>query len=259
MGKFLLPFHEGSHTIHTFSPTSIVLASLAMGVVLSVQTQVSMVLWLVGLILLIGTATRTRWRTVLLLAARFEAVILFWIILLPFIFGSTVVYSLPAPWGQLSIYQEGLELGLLIGLRILAIMTLFIAALSHLSLSEFIGALRTLRFPSSVLGSLLIMLRYIPLFIEERHRMQEAQQLRGFAHGERRGRVQSLGFLVGSTIDRAMVRSAVVYESMTLRGFGRGMVVFGAGLRMNDLLLFFGLVTLVFVVLNLQTLAVILQ
>lgn len=230
-----------------------------MAAVLSVQTQVPMVFWSIGLVLFIGVVTGTRWKTVLALAARFEIIILFWIILLPFLFGSTVIYSLPAPWGRLLVFQEGLELGVLIGLRIFAIVTLFMIVLSHLSLAEFIGALRTLRVPSSVLGSLLIMLRYIPLFIEERHRMHDAQQLRGLAQGERRERVQSLGFLVGSTIDRAMVRSNVVYESMTLRGFGRGMAVVGAGVRKNDFLLFFGLVILILVLLNWQMLAVMLQ
>jgi len=259
MGKFLLPFREGFHAVRAFSPTSIVVTSFAMGVVLSVQTQVPILLLLVGLILLIGAVAGTRWRTVLSFAARFEIVILFWVLLLPFFFGSTVIFTVPLPWGQLLAYREGLELGILICLRILAIVTLFVAALSHLSLAEFIGALKTLRVPSSVLGSLLIMLRYIPLFIEERHRMQEAQRLRGFAQGERRERIQSLGFLVGSTIDRAMVRSTVVYESMTLRGLGRGMIAVGAGVRKNDVLLFLGLVILVYVLLNWQTLAVILQ
>ncbi len=257
MGKFLLPFREGHDTIRAFSPTSILVASLIIGVILSVQAQVSMVLWLIGLILLIGTASKTRWMIVLSLAARFEIVILFWVLLLPFLFGSTIIYSLAVPWGQLLLYQEGLELGVLIGLRILAIITLFIGALSHLSLVEFIGALRTLKVSSSMLGSLLIMLRYVPLFVEERHRMQEAQQLRGSAQGERR--VQSLGLLVGSIIDRAMVRSTAVYESMILRGFGRGMVVVGAGVRKNDLLLFFGIVILVIVLVNWQTLVVTLQ
>ncbi len=258
MGKFLLPFREGRHTSITFSPTAILIASFIMGVILAVQTQVLILFSLIILILIIGTVTRTRWRVVLSLAARFEIVVLFWILLLPFFYGTSVIYSATMPWGPLFAYQEGLDLGLLIGLRIIGLITLFLAALSHMSLGEFIGALRTLRVPSSVLGSLLIMLRYIPLFIEERQRMQEAQQLRGFERGERKDRIQSLGFLVGSTIDRAMDRSIVVYESMALRGFGRGLVVTGAGLKRNDILLGFGLAALVFILINWQILVVLL-
>jgi energy-coupling factor transporter transmembrane protein EcfT len=103
------------------------------------------------------------------------------------------------------------------------------------------------------------MLRYIPLFVEERHRMQEAQQLRGFERGERIDRIRSLGFLVGSTIDRAMDRSIHVYESMTLRGFGRGMFVVGAGVKRSDILLFLGLILLLLVLFNWQILAELIQ
>jgi cobalt/nickel transport system permease protein len=259
MDMFLLPFREGHHTTTTFSPTAIVVASFLMGVILAVQTQILFVLLLIILILLVGTIAGTRWHMVLSLAARFEIVILFWIILLPFFYGSTVIYTLAMPWGQVSAFREGLDLGILISLRIIGLVTLFLAALSHLSLGEFIGALRTLRIPSAVLGSLLIMLRYIPLFIEERRQMQEAQRLRGFERGERMNRIRSLGYLVGSTIDRAMDRSIVVYESMTLRGFGRGPVVSGAGLRRNDALLGIGIVALVLILLSWPILVVLLS
>lgn len=259
MGKFLLPFREGRHASITFSPTAIVVAAFIMGVIFAIQTQVLVVLSLIILILFIGTVARTRWRVVLSLAARFEIVILFWIFLLPFFHGNSVIYTFNLPWGELLAYREGLDLGILIGLRIFGLITLFLAAFSHMSLGEFIGALRTLRIPSSVLGSLLIMLRYIPLFIEERHRMHEAQQLRGFEQGERMDRIRSLGFLVGSTIDRAMSRSIVVYESMTLRGFGRGIEITGAGLRRNDAFLAFGLAVLVFLLINWYSLVVLLS
>jgi energy-coupling factor transporter transmembrane protein EcfT len=259
MGKFLLPFREGRHTSITFSPTAIVVAAFITGGIFAIQTHVLVVLSLIILIFFIGTAARTRWRVVLSLAARFEIVILFWIFLLPFFYGNSVIYTFNLPWGELHAYREGLDFGILIGLRIFGLITLFLAAFSHMSLGEFIGALRTLRIPSSVLGSLLIMLRYIPLFIEERHRMHEAQKLRGFEQGERMDRIRSLGFLVGSTIDRAMDRSIVVYESMTLRGFGRGIVVTGTGLRRNDALLAAGLVILMLFLIYLQSLVVLIS
>jgi cobalt/nickel transport system permease protein len=227
-----------------------------MGILLSIQTQLMSLLGLIGLVLIVGTLAGTRWRVVFSLAARFEVVILFWVLLLPFFFGSTIILSFSLPWGQLVAYQEGLEFGVLIGFRIFGLVTMFLAALSHMSLAEFIGALRTLKIPASVLGSLLIMLRYIPLFVEERERMQEAQQLRGFAKGERWERIRSLGFLVGSIIDRAMERSIMVYESMTLRGFGKGMFIVGVRPKRNDLLLFLSLVILTLFLFDQQILEV---
>jgi cobalt/nickel transport system permease protein len=256
MGKFLLPFREGRISTSRFSPTSIFASSIIMGILLSIQTQLMILLGLIGLVLLFGTLARTRWRVVFSLAARFEIVILFWVLLLPFFYGSTVILSISEPWGHLIAYQEGLEFGILIGFRIFGLITMFLAALSHMSLAEFIGALRTLKIPTFVLGSLMIMLRYIPLFVEERQRMQEAQQLRGFEKGERLGRIRSLGYLVGSIIDRAMDRSISVYESMTLRGFGHGMFIVGVKPKRNDFLLFLSLVILILILFNQQILGV---
>jgi cobalt/nickel transport system permease protein len=257
MGKFLLPFNEGRTTVVRFSPVSILVSSFITGIILSIQTEITVLLSLIGLIALIGSLAGTRWKVVFSLAARFEIVILFWILLLPFVYGSTILFSLSVPWGLLTAYQEGINLGLLIGIRIFGLITMFLAALSHLTLADFIGALKTLRIPTSVLGSLLIMLRYIPLFVEERHRMQEAQKLRGFEKGERMGRIRSLGFLVGSIIDRAMERSVLVYESMTLRGFGHGMFIAGANPKRNDIVLFVGLTILILFLFNQQILGVI--
>ena len=259
MGKFLLPFKEGRSSDSRFSPTSIFASSIIMGILLSIQTQLMTLLGLIGLVLFFGTLARTRWRVVFSLAARFEIVILFWVLLLPFFYGSTVILSLSVHWGHLIAYQEGLEFGILIGFRIFGLITLFLAAFSHMSLAEFIGTLRTLKIPAFVLGSLMIMLRYIPLFVEERQRMQEAQLLRGFEKGERSGRIRSLGYLVGSIIDRAMDRSISVYESMTLRGFGHGMFIVGVKPKRNDFLLFLSLAILILILLNQQILGVFFQ
>ena len=64
--------------------------------------------------------------------------------------------------------------------------------------------------------------------------MQEAQLLRGYERGKRWERIKSLGYLIGSTIDRAMDRSISVYEAMTLRGFGKGISFHGVGFRRLD-------------------------
>ncbi len=259
MGKFLLPFTEGRTSNRTFSPTSIFASAFILAILLSIQTNLELLLGLIGIIFIVGTIAHTRWKDVLSIATKFEIVILFWILLLPFFYGTTILFSFPAPWGVLIAYSEGLYLGLLIGFRIFGIVTLFLAALSHMSLAEFIGALKTLRIPTTILGSLLIMLRYIPLFLEERDRMQEAQQLRGFHRGRRTNQISSLGFLVGSIIDRAMDRSVTVYESMTLRGFGHGMYIIGVGPKRKDAILFFGLILLVFFLFQQQILGVFLK
>ncbi len=237
MATFLLPFSEGRANLQRFSPTAVLLSAIGLGVFVAIQADPFVVLTTLLLIFMGGLIARTRWRVVLSLAARFELLILFWMFLMPFLYGETVLVSITLPWGSLNAYQEGLTFGILIGLRMMTMVILFVTILSHMSLTEFIGALRTLHIPTSILGSLLIMLRYIPLFMSERKRMQEAQQLRGFSRGTRFEQIKSLGYLVGTTISRSFDRSATVYEAMSLRGFGKGIMVSGTGFRLSDVLL----------------------
>jgi cobalt/nickel transport system permease protein len=235
--KFLLPFDEGKQSRGFFSSTGMIVTAIALAILISLQSSLAVVITIIGLVLVTGWFSGTRWGSVLSLAAKFEIIILFWVFFEPFLYGSTVIYTIHLPWGQIHAYSEGLYLGFLLGSRMFAILLTFLATLSHITLSEFIGALRTLKVPSSILGSLLIMFRYVPLFMEERSRMQDAQSLRGFSRGRRFERIRSLGYLVGTSINRSFDRSVTAYESMALRGFGKGMVVSGAGLKRSDALL----------------------
>ena len=235
--KFLLPFDEGKGTATVFSPTGMILSAVAIAILISIQSVLSVVLTIILMILIGGWIAGTGWRRVISLAAKFEVIILFWIIFEPFLYGSTVIFSINLPWGSLNAYSEGLYLGFLLGARMFAILLTFLATLSHMTLSDFIGALRSLRIPVSILGSMLIMFRYIPLFMEERSRMQEAQMLRGFNKGQRFERIKSSGYLVGATISRSFDRSVTAYEAMSLRGFGKGTFVSGAGFKRADVVL----------------------
>jgi energy-coupling factor transporter transmembrane protein EcfT len=244
MTKFLLPFQQDDMKTGPFSSTSILISTFAVALMIAVQADPLVVLAAIFMVLLTGLIAGTRWRTVLSLAAKFELVVLFWIFFVPFLYGNTVVTTLNLPTGPVYIYQEGIEFGVLIGLRMMSLILLFLIALSQMTLTGFMGALRTLRVPSSILGSLLIMLRYVPLFIEERKRMQDAQSLRGLERGTRGNRIRSLGFMVGSNIDRAFDRSISVYESMKLRGFGGKMVLRGGGFKKLDAILLVVLILL---------------
>ncbi len=220
-----------------FSPTSILISTFAVALMIAIQMNPMVVLAAIFMVLIGGLIAGTRWRTVLSLAAKFELAILFWVFFVPFLYGETILTTLNLPTGPVNIYQEGIDFGILIGLRMMSLILLFLIALSQMTLTGFMGALRTLRVPNSILGSLLIMLRYVPLFIEERKRMHDAQSLRGFERGTRGNRILSLGFMVGSSIDRAFDRSISVYESMKLRGFGGKVVLRGGGFKKLDTVL----------------------
>ncbi|MGQ4910832.1 MAG: energy-coupling factor transporter transmembrane component T family protein [Candidatus Thorarchaeota archaeon] len=233
----MLPFADGQQSSRVFSPTALLISALVVAGLVSMQTSLMSVLAILTLVLLAGLVSGARWKRVLSLAARFEVLILFWMLLEPFLYGSTVILTIESPWGSLNVYSEGVYLGALLGARMFTILLIFLGVLSHMTLNDFIGALRTLRLPVTILGSMIIMLRYIPLFIEERSRMRDAQALRGYERGRRREQVRSLGNLVGTSISRSFGRSVRVYEAMSLRGFGKGMMVRGIGFRRRDLVL----------------------
>ncbi len=234
MSRFLLPFTERPDTQGAFSPAGKLLMAAGTGLVITAQAQPLTVAILLALIIAGAVVTHTRWRTVLDLALRFETIVVAWILIEPFIYGQTVIARLTIPFGSLPIFAEGLEVGLLLGLRMMTLLLLFLIVLSHMTLSEFVDGLRTLHVPFVIVSSLMVMLRYIPLFMEERNRLQEAQTLRGFHRGTRVERISSLGYLVGTIIDRALDRSVAVYESMTLKGLGLGGGAHGSGLRRAD-------------------------
>jgi len=237
VSRFLLPFAEGHAREAAFSPTAMLLSSVVVGVLISVQTDLLVLVGLMATITGGGVLARTRWRTVWSLAARFEAFVLFWVFAEPFLYGTTTLAVIQSPLGPLPVYLEGLTFGVMLGFRMLLLLLLFMGTLSHMSFTEFVGALRTLRFPVNIVGSVLIMLRYIPQFVDEKRNMHEAEVLRGLERGRRWDRIRSMGYLIGSTMDRAFDRSISVYNSMTLRGFGRGALVKGRGFKRNDALL----------------------
>jgi cobalt/nickel transport system permease protein len=144
-GKFLLPFAEGKRSPAPFSPAGMMVAAIALAVVVTIQTSILTLTILVVMILGTGIMSGTRWRRVISMAAKFELIILFWLVLEPFLYGSTVILTLQFPWGPVYAYWEGLMLGLAIGLRMFAILLAFLATLSHMTLSEFIGATSLVR------------------------------------------------------------------------------------------------------------------
>lgn len=237
LNDFLLPFVEGRKASGVFSPKAMIIASVATAILVSIQTNLRIVLLLGFLIVACGVASRTRWRPVISLAARFEVLVLFWVVMVPFMYGSTVLATISLPFGRFQIYLEGLTLGFMLTLRMSLIVLLFVGTLSHMALSDFVGAMYGLRLPMPVIGSLLIMLRYVPQLVNERRVMHESQLLRGLGGAARSVQIRSVGFLIGTTIDRGFDRSTVVYDSMVLRGLGKQFRPSGTGFHRSDTLL----------------------
>ncbi len=78
-------------------------------------------------------------------------------------------------------------------------------------------ALRLLHIPEEIVTVILLMHRYLMVFIKEVERLQQAYRLR--APGQRGLKFKTWGSFVGLLLLRTMDRAEEVYESMKLRGF----------------------------------------
>ena len=100
-------------------------------------------------------------------------------IFVPFYVGNTVFFqfNLGIP---LNIYVEGLAYALTLFFRIIGAAFVFLTFFTSLTYSEFIEALTKLRaIPSFFVGSIIIMLHYIPILARSNRKVLEAQDLRG--------------------------------------------------------------------------------
>lgn len=104
--------------------------------------------------------------------------------------------------------------------RIVGAAFTFLTFFSSLTYSEFIDALTRIRIiPSFIVGSIVIMLHYIPILAISNKRVLDAQELRGKNIATYWQRVRTHGFIMGKNLVNNMERSEKLYESLKLRGF----------------------------------------
>ncbi len=137
-------------------------------------------------------------------------------IFIPFYVGDTIYYSLNF---NIKIYQEGLYLAILILLRVFGALFVFMSFFSTLTYSEFIAALTKLRIPSVLVGSLIIMLHYIPILVGSNKKILEAQEIRGKKVTSYWEKLKTHAYIMGKSIIMNMERSEKLYDSLKMRGF----------------------------------------
>lgn len=92
------------------------------------------------------------------------------------------------------------------------------------SMDDLCRTLRKLRVPAVLVTVIMLIYRYLSVFMEEIGRMRAAYSLR--APGQKGIHFKVWGPMVGMLLLRSMDRSETVYGSMTLRGF-QGDFLFG--------------------------------
>ena len=139
------------------------------------------------------------------------------VILLPFISGSDVLFSI----GPLDINQEGVEAAILISVRFFSILTLGLILFGTAPLLTSIKAMRSLGLPAILADMTLLTFRYLFEIGNYLHQMETALRLRGFnaRRFSPRG-FSTLAWLGGSILVRSYERSDWVYKAMIMRGYG---------------------------------------
>ncbi|MFX0059933.1 MAG: energy-coupling factor transporter transmembrane component T family protein [Candidatus Hodarchaeota archaeon] len=177
-------------------------------------------------------------------------------IFIPLYVGKTLFYSINIGI-RITIYKEGLYLASLIFLRVFSSLFIFMSFFSSLTHSEFIYALTKLRLPSILVGSLIIMIHYIPILATSNKKILEAQEMRGKKITSYRQKLKTHAYIMGKSIVMNMERSEKLYESLKMRGFSGKITFASKKLKLTDIvfLVIFSLMIICFIfIINLQSL-----
>lgn len=139
------------------------------------------------------------------------------VILLPFISGKTVIFSI----GFLSIKEEGIKAVLLIVIRFLCILTITLVLFNTAPFLTTLKSFQRLGLSSIIIDMMLLTYRYLDEIKDRLITMKRALQLRGFQPKNISKRnLQIVASLLGTLLVRSYNQSQIVYEAMILRGYG---------------------------------------
>lgn len=128
-------------------------------------------------------------------------------------FGTTVWLQL----GPVTLYREGLLMGLNAGLRVLAEMSWMAALMLTTPFTEILAALRWYRMPAALVDLLAAMYRYVFLLFDEYSSMSAAARARGGYRDWRTG-LSTLGLILAQIFMRALDRAERIDMAMRVRG-----------------------------------------
>jgi cobalt/nickel transport system permease protein len=167
-------------------------------------------------------------------------------IFVPFYVGNTVLIQLNIGF-SLNIYEEGLIFALILFFRIFGAAFIFLTFFTSLTYSEFIEALTKIRvIPSFFIGSIVIMLHYIPILAISNKKVLDAQDLRGKNFTSYWQRVKAHAFIMGKNVVNNMERSEKLYESLKLRGFSGKITFSSKKIKLADILIVIIFLSIIF-------------
>ena len=144
-----------------------------------------------------------------------------WVVLISLIFttGHTVIGTVRFLHVSLPVYREGMALGFLIMLRILASVSLAMLLSFSTPMAEILAALRTFKVPELIIDLADMIYRYASSLGEIAATMRKAQLARGGGGLPWHRQARDLGRLAGNLMIKAFGRGERVYKAMLARGY----------------------------------------
>lgn len=141
-------------------------------------------------------------------------VAMFWIFL-PFSIDGPPLFTL----GPLTATQTGVDLALLISIKVAAILLILLALTATMPVHELGRAMQGLKVPQKLCHLLLFTYRYLHVLTDEHHRQLRSAKARGFTPRTSLHTYKTYAYLVGMLLVRSWDRSERVYKAMLSRGF----------------------------------------
>lgn len=147
------------------------------------------------------------------------------ILLQSFLFGQTEMVSISILGIKLTVLQEGVWRGLLLGSKVLGAVSVMLLFSLVTPAHRVFHALLWFRIPRGWVEIAMLMYRYIFSLLDDTADVAAAQRVRLGYNGIRRS-LSSIGSLAGAVIIRSLDQAAHTHEAMSLRGYG-GLIPFG--------------------------------
>ncbi len=144
-----------------------------------------------------------------------------WLVLLSLIFttGHTVIGAIKFWHISLPTYREGITLGFLIMLRILAAVSLAMLLSFSTPMIEILATLRLFKVPGIILDLADMIYRYTFSLGEIAATMRKAQRARGGEGQPWHRQARDTGMIAGNLMIKAFDRSVRIYKAMLSRGY----------------------------------------
>ncbi|MHB8142906.1 MAG: cobalt ECF transporter T component CbiQ [Thermoleophilia bacterium] len=174
-------------------------------------------LWLASLVLF--HTLRLSWR--LLLRRLYIPFGIAWLVFLDLLFtnGGHPLFHLSAGLFSLTAYREGLLLGILIVLRIMAAVTLGSILSFSTPMIEILETMRLYKLPGFIVDLAAMMYRYVFVLEETAHNMRRSQLSRMGASSSWLQQASDTGKVAGHVLTRSLDRSTMIYKAMLARGY----------------------------------------